>query len=583
MLGVSANDDKSRGPSTSQSQDNKESEIKELVMNRTDDVSIQASVPSNVEELDNSKRNLSSTATPLVSASASVAIVGDVKNIMTNTVPYLSIDTSVGDNKANSSMTRTKNKPNYSAKTHTTGSSGLYRHINTINTDFFSSNRGNDISLDLLLPNNDILKQTIHNLIVLLQIYGPLTLEQLEYNLPSVSQSGESTIEPEATTMPTFTPEMTLNNVKKKEYVLNETVNKNKLESLTSTQSGGENVPIASQIPVISSNTEIPSTSVESKMSTVPYVNNEAISYVKNEMDGQGQRSVQQNEKHAMTTFANDLSDPNILLDSSHWTVADILEILTGIGLIQVVENEGGSGEHRQYCMLNGVPRHEVIFPDEVSDELYRAYDEVQNSHDRCTILEKALIESDETKTAQSILQQVLMQHPDTTFDPVYVSAYRNCNVDLSKVIGKDTIFTARNIHRYNTKDNNSIISNKNDSSKTGSKSGISRTMTSKSKKKRKTSESLVDGATANTIPQPINLLSNQPMIISMDNNQSASAVPSIMYNQNILINQSIPTTSTTSLTQHTVVAADTVSESTEPKSSFVSSSEISENTNQNL
>jgi hypothetical protein len=123
---------------------------------------------------------------------------------------------------------------------------------------------------------------------------------------------------------------------------------------------------------------------------------------------------------------------PPVVPASVPWSVHDVLSILVAIGLVQQVKGTN------QYCMFGGVPRADVILPMDITSEIQQALNESDDSWKRSQILREALRQVNTNHTSngkhkyfKDILQQVVVEYPQVTNDPVYWTALRNCHIDM--------------------------------------------------------------------------------------------------------------------------------------------------------
>ena len=82
-----------------------------------------------------------------------------------------------------------------------------------------------------------------------------------------------------------------------------------------------------------------------------------------------------------------------------------------------------------RYCVCRGVPRADPVFSKTLQAEIADAHRQAERSFERSQLLLKALKKSDEDP--QQLLKSMLKQYPEIIQDPVYLTALRNCSVDL--------------------------------------------------------------------------------------------------------------------------------------------------------
>ncbi len=112
----------------------------------------------------------------------------------------------------------------------------------------------------------------------------------------------------------------------------------------------------------------------------------------------------------------------------NHHSLADILEILVATGLVQKVKEET---TNTRYCMLQGIPRADVVHPTTVLDQIEAAHEEIKRSNERAQRLETLLAGSPKTTSHKEILKTLATDYPEILLDPVYVAALRSLHVDV--------------------------------------------------------------------------------------------------------------------------------------------------------
>lgn len=116
----------------------------------------------------------------------------------------------------------------------------------------------------------------------------------------------------------------------------------------------------------------------------------------------------------------------------------DILELLVATGLLQkedvsATAGEGGAVVEPRYCVLSGATRQHPTTPAKVLQEIQEVQDEWRTSLQRQEKLQQALL--DPSVQPRDSLKALLLQFPEITYDPVYVAALRNLNVDAGSVL----------------------------------------------------------------------------------------------------------------------------------------------------
>jgi hypothetical protein len=104
------------------------------------------------------------------------------------------------------------------------------------------------------------------------------------------------------------------------------------------------------------------------------------------------------------------------------------LEILVATGLVQKVKEET---TNTRYCMLQGIPRADVVHPTTVLDQIEAAHEEIKRSNERAQRLETLLAGSPKTTSHKEILKTLATDYPEILLDPVYVAALRSLHVDV--------------------------------------------------------------------------------------------------------------------------------------------------------
>ena len=116
----------------------------------------------------------------------------------------------------------------------------------------------------------------------------------------------------------------------------------------------------------------------------------------------------------------------------------DILELLVATGLLQkedvsATASEGGAAVEPRYCVLSGATRHHPTTPAKVLQEIQEVQDEWRTSLQRQAKLQQALLDPD--VQPRDSLKALLLEFPEIAYDPVYVAALRNLNVDAGSVL----------------------------------------------------------------------------------------------------------------------------------------------------
>ena len=110
----------------------------------------------------------------------------------------------------------------------------------------------------------------------------------------------------------------------------------------------------------------------------------------------------------------------------------DILELLVATGLVQKEDVDSPTTEPR-YCVLSGATRPHPTTPAKILKEIQEVQDEWRASLQRQEKLKEALL--DPTIQPRERLKNLLLEFPEVAYDPVYLAAMRNLNVDSGPVV----------------------------------------------------------------------------------------------------------------------------------------------------
>jgi hypothetical protein len=260
----------------------------------------------------------------------------------------------------------------------------------------------------------------VHHVLTLLETRGPLTMAQLEYNLPllflpqnSLSRSLGGT----AMTTPNHAPGG------------HSSTNEEHAERSSGNQLGGGNQRDASSDHVINPSTADSSASVENHGPTTS-------------------SSTESSSSSSSSSVYQKLVPGNV--------VPDIVELLAALGVVQQEDLPASDFTHTEaaeaeadtpssiharppfYCVAGGRPRRFVVTPTDVMTEIARAHAEIEASLQRQEMLRRALDPATSDRQAAQILERIAVQHPQAVADdPVYITALRNMHVDVVAVLGK--------------------------------------------------------------------------------------------------------------------------------------------------
>lgn len=119
--------------------------------------------------------------------------------------------------------------------------------------------------------------------------------------------------------------------------------------------------------------------------------------------------------------------------------LSDILEVLLVVGAVQkvaTISKQDTTPADERYCVNRGVPRpyDSTIRPSTLSREIIAAHNQAQGSIARVQVLLNALQapNSDFAMQPRQVLKRLLADYPEILQDPVYVTALRSCNVDMT-------------------------------------------------------------------------------------------------------------------------------------------------------
>ncbi|KAG7355130.1 hypothetical protein IV203_004486 [Nitzschia inconspicua] len=239
----------------------------------------------------------------------------------------------------------------------------------------------------------EAVKVMVNNIITLLETRGPLTMGQLEYNLPPLHL---------------------------------------------------EKIPLFGMDVSGGSNDESGDGSIVNTAAT-----GDAISDAPTDS-----KVVDVDDKSSSPLKGSDASSPRYKKLIPGNDVPDIVELLVALGVIQQedIQTSISSGEGQKiedgspqqgpreprYAIAGGRPRQFVVTPSNVLAETAKAYDEIDASLKRQEMLREALDPATSDKRAAQILEQIAMQYPQAVADdPVYLTALRNMHIDVVAVLGR--------------------------------------------------------------------------------------------------------------------------------------------------
>ena len=112
----------------------------------------------------------------------------------------------------------------------------------------------------------------------------------------------------------------------------------------------------------------------------------------------------------------------------------DILELLVATGLLQKEDvTSVDSPTEPRYCVLSGETRLHPTAPAKILQEIQEVQDEWRASLQRQEKLKEALL--DPSISPRESLNNMLLEYPEIAYDPVYLAALRNLNVDAGTVV----------------------------------------------------------------------------------------------------------------------------------------------------
>lgn len=125
-------------------------------------------------------------------------------------------------------------------------------------------------------------------------------------------------------------------------------------------------------------------------------------------------------------------------------TIHDIVQVLVCLGLVQrVVEPPVGSNTNNnglapapspkppspRYCVHQGVPRADVVLPQQLLDKMSAAHNEIKRSAERRKRLKEAL---QSKASPKELLKELAIEFPEILQDPVYVTALKSLHIDVT-------------------------------------------------------------------------------------------------------------------------------------------------------
>lgn len=221
----------------------------------------------------------------------------------------------------------------------------------------------------------DAVSKMVQNVFKLLEIRGPLTLQQLEYNLPIMIMASK-------------------------------------------TVTGKDNPSILSSTSI----TEVITSSNPKVKASVP-----------EHLDNKSNESVEKQkivdtkipEIKKASVYRQKLIPENV--------VPEIIELLVTLGLVQqeatiINRTTATDSIFPRFCVNFGKLRKSSVAPSNIVLEITKAQKEVQASRQRQELLKEALSLPDQFVAEK--VKQIVLQHPQVVDDPVYVTALRNLQVD---------------------------------------------------------------------------------------------------------------------------------------------------------